>query len=250
MAFFLGLFGGGGGHKTKQSINTTSDTVTNAAFNSVQKCYKAADGTQIFNITGSNDIVTGNTQKLNLVVDVNECASDVNQDGKFKDTISNKIAQSLKDQEVALTQGLDNSKDIQNTKLLNKVRTNLTFNDVQNCNAKLDGTQIFNVAGNNDIVENNAQEQTLDLFANCMKQSGQTADVIHDITNTINQHSTYTSKNPFAFITDAIKEALKSAMIIAAVVFIAIIAFVFIYEVSGKKDKSSDDTTMSDNTTA
>jgi hypothetical protein len=57
---------------------------------------------------------------------------------------------------------------------------------------------------------------------------------VNDVTNTVNQHSTYDSNNPFAFITDAIEAAIKTAMVIAAVVFIAIVILVLVFEIGTK----------------
>jgi hypothetical protein len=103
--------------------------------------------------------------------------------------------------------------------------------------ASLNGTQLFIVSGTDDVVVDNMQDQTMALAQQCLMSGGQTTDVVNKSTNTVNQHSTYISKNPLAFITDAIEAALKSAMMIAAVVFIAIVILVLVFEIGTRGHK-------------
>ena len=222
-----------GGHHSKQSVKVSTNVVTNASLNVTQNCLTFMDGTQVISIYGSGIIFKGNIQRSTLSVD-SKCVSQMSQQGEFENKLTDSISQELKDQEVAMTQWMDSSGDDQETDIVQNVTTNITFTDVQNCIDSLQGTQLFIVRGNNDVVVDNMQDQTMTLASSCMMGGGQTVDVVNDVTNTVNQHSTYTSKNPFAFITDAIEAALKSAMAIAAVVFIAIVILVLVFEIGTK----------------
>jgi RNA-binding protein YhbY len=222
-----------GGHVSKQTVDVSTNLVTNASLNVAQNCLTYTQGDQVIDIYGSGNIFKGNTQRASLKVDSN-CVAQIGQNGTFKEKLNNSIAQELKDQEIALTQWLDSSEDDQFTDIANKVTQNITFEDVQNCINTLQGTQLFIVRGNNDVIVDNLQEQTMTLASKCKMGGGQTFDVVNDVTNTVNQHSTYTSKNPFAFITDAIEATIKSAMAIAAVVFIAIVILVLVFEIGTK----------------
>lgn len=222
-----------GGHHSKQTVSVTTNVVTNASLNVAQNCLTFMDGTQVISIYGSGIIFKGNIQRSTLSVD-SKCVSQMSQQGEFENKLTDSITQEMKDQEIALTQWLDPSGDDQLTDIVQNVTTNVTFNDVQNCIDSLQGTQLFIVRGNNDVIVDNIQDQTMTLASTCMMGGAQTVDVVNDVSNTVNQHSTYTSKNPFAFITDAIEATIKSAMAIAAVVFIAIVILVLVFEIGAK----------------
>ena len=209
--------------------------VTNAALNVTQNCLSYMDGTQVISIYGSGIIFKGNIQRSQLSVDM-KCVDQVNQKGDFENKLIDTITQELQDQEQALTEWMDPA-DNQNTDITQNVTTNITFTDVQNCLAALNGVQLFIVRGSNDVIVDNLQDQTITLAQQCLLSGGQTTDVVNDMTNTINQHSVYDSESPFAFITDAIEAVLKSAMAIAAVVFIAIVILVVVFEIGTRRKK-------------
>lgn len=229
-----------GGHHSKQTVKVTTNIVTNASLNVAQNCLSFMDGTQVISIYGSGIIFKGNIQRSQLSVNM-KCVSKFAQEGEFKNKLRDSITQELKDQEQALTAWMDPGGDDQETDITENITTNITFNDVQNCLASLNGTQLFIVRGTDDVVVDNMQDQTMKLAAECLMSGGQTTEVTNDVTNTINQHSTFKAQSPFAFITDAIEAALKSAMAIAAVVFIAIIVLVLVFEIGtkGKKKKGA-----------
>ena len=225
-----------GGHTSKQSVDATTNVVTNATLNVSQNCLSYMDGTQVISIHGSGIIFKGNIQQSQLSVDM-KCIDQMSQEGDFESQLTASITQQLEDEEVAATQWMDPSGDDQKTDITSNVTTNITFNDVQNCLATLNGTQLFVVSGSNDVIVDNMQEQTMTLAQQCLMSGGQTVDVVSDITNTVNQHSTYDSENPWSFIVDAIEAVLKSAMAIAAVVFIAIVILVMVFEVGTRRKK-------------
>ncbi len=223
-----------GGHHSTQTSKMTTNIITNATLNATQNCLSYMDGTQIISIHGSGIIFKGNIQESQLSVDM-KCVDNINQKGDFENKIIDHLTQELKDQEVALTQWLDSSGDDQHSDITTNVVTNITFNDVQNCLASLNGTQMFIVSGNNDVVVDNMQKQTLSLAQQCLMSGGQATEVVNDVTNTLNQHSSYVAQNPFAFITDAITAILKSAMATAAVIFIAIVILVLVFKIGTQR---------------
>lgn len=220
-----------GGHHSKQIVKVSTDIVTNASLNVAQNCLSFMDGTQVISIYGSGIIFKGNIQRSTLSVD-SKCVSQMSQQGSFASKLTDSVAQELADQEVAMTEWMDSSGDYQRSQIIQKVTTNVSFSDVQNCVNSLQGTQLFVVRGDNDVVVDNMQDQTLALAASCLMGGGQAVDTVNDITNTVNQHSSYDSENPLAFITDAIEATFKSAMAVAAVVFIAIVILVLVFEVA------------------
>jgi len=226
-----------GGHQSTQTVKVSTNVVTNATLNVTQNCLSYMDGTQVISIHGHGIIFKGNIQRSQLSVDM-KCVDQMSQKGEFENRLADSIAQELKDQEQALTEWMDPSGDDQGTDITQNVTTNITFNDVQNCLASLNGTQLFIVSGSDDVIVDNMQEQTMTLAQQCLMSGGQATDVVNNVTNTVNQHTNYDSESPFAFITDAVEAVLKSTMAIAAVVFVAIVILVLVFEV-GTRRKST-----------
>lgn len=228
-----------GGHISRQSLGVSTNVVTKAALDVTQSCLAFMDGTQVISIYGSGNIFRGNIQRSTLSVD-SKCMSQMSQQGEFENSLENSITQAMKDQEVAMTQWISPGKNDQMATIAQDVTTKVTFTDVQNCVSSLQGTQLFIVSGNDNVVVDNMQDQTLSLAASCLMSGGQVTGVTNDITNTVNQHSTYDSENPFAFITDAIEAVFGSAAAMAALVFIAIVVLVFVYEVRKRKHRKAE----------
>ncbi|GFR88689.1 protein E248R [Elysia marginata] len=226
-----------GGHTSRQTIDLSTGIFTSASMRVAQNCLTFMDGSQVISVYGSGIVFKGNIQRSTLSVD-SKCVSQLSQKDSFTNELTNRVAQELKDQELALTQWMDPSGDDQDTDVSTMVATAIEFKDVQNCLGSLQGTQLFIIRGNDDEIVGNLQEQTLALASTCLMGGKQAVNAVNSVTNTINQHSTYDSKNPFAFITDAIETTFKSAMAMAAVVFIAIVVLIFVFEIGTDHGKS------------
>ena len=225
-----------GGHQSKQSVAVSSDLVTNASMKMSQDCISFMDGSQVIAVNGSGNVVDGNVQESSMSVN-SKCVAQLGEDGSFVNKLTDSVSQALKDEEIALSQWMDGSKDKQSTSIAENVTQNLTFEEAQKCLNTVQGTQVIMVKGTGNVVSDNLQEQSSQLVSNCLMSGSETAKSVNDVTNTINQHSTYKSDNPFSFITDAIEGVFRSAIAVAAVVFIAVVILVLVFEVGGRKKK-------------
>lgn len=225
-----------GGQQSKQKVSATTRVASETAMDLTQNCVSYMDGTQVISINGNNNVFSGNTQRMSMNVDA-KCVSQAGQDGSFENKLNDAVTQQLKNESVALTQWLDNSKQSLKQDIDETVTSAFKFKDVQNCMNELTGTQVIAIEGDDNVVTNNLQDQSMALAADCLMAGAQTSQAASDITNTMNQHSTYTSKNPFAFITDAIEGVFQSAFGVAALVFIAIVILVIVFEVGVRHRK-------------
>jgi hypothetical protein len=225
-----------GGHESKQSVSIMTNVVGSAVQNVTQSCISYVNSDNVIAVDGNGNFVGGVTQTMSISVDSN-CSADITQDAQFQNKLQNNISQLLKDQEIALTQWMDSSKDESNAAINQSISTNVTSNTVQTCLNIINSHNILNVSGNNNVVKDIIQSNTVSLISQCLLSQGQTSSAVNDITNTVNQHSEYTSKNPLAFITDAIEAMMKSAMVVIAVIFIVLICFVALFMIlrHGKK---------------
>ncbi len=222
-----------GGHQSKQTVLQSTQLLSNIVQKTAQNCFGTTTGDNELNISGSDDNVSDIKQNITLSVKTS-CSDLSSQSSTFNTNLQTSIQQTLKDQEVALTQWMDNSNDSQYSSIAQKIQTNVTNDVVQNCINTLDGKNVINITGSGDTVKDATQNIQLSLIAKFLLQNGQTNDVINSITNTTNQHSTYTSKNPLAFITDSIESVSKSIIHMVAIFFIVFICIVFLMEVIDK----------------
>lgn len=215
-----------GGHSSKQTVEVSTDIVTNSALNVTQDCMSYMSGDQVIDISGDNVVFTGNVQRATLSIDSN-CVSETSQKGDFEDKLKQGVAQSLDQQQIAGTQWLDPSRDDLRTNITQKVATSVTYDNLQNCVKNLSGRQLITVSGNNAVVADNLQEQTLKLASSCLMSGGQAVEAAHDLTNSVNQHTVTENTNAFAFITDAITSVSTGwQVLIFAVIFLIVAAIV------------------------
>lgn len=217
-----------GGHESKQTVTATTTIVATNISSATQNCVQVVVGGNTLDVSGNNNVVQDNNQSVTISVTA-ECVQRTVNDSNFQTNLNNKIVQDLKDKGVAGTQWLDNSKDSNDTTLTNSITTSVSNTTVQNCLMSLNGSNVINVSGNNNIVSKNTQTTAIKAISTCYSKSANASDTISDITDGANQTNDHTSDNPFAFITDAITAMAKSAMMIAGFIFVAIICFVFLF---------------------
>lgn len=224
MASFLALLGLDG-HKSTQKISQTTEIVANAVQQTTQQSVNYVNGNNLINLSGSGNIVSDVTQTMSISVDSKTLAQ-VTQSATFQNTLTDTITQQIKNESIALTQWLDNSKEDNESQIYQSINTNVTSQTVQFCVNNINSQNILNVSGSGNVLAKVLQNSTVDMISQCLMGQDQSSKAINDITNTINQTSSSVSKNPFAFITDAIESVMKSAMAIAAIIFIVIVCFV------------------------
>jgi hypothetical protein len=226
----VGLYGllKGSGHESKQSVLSTTTTTANIVQQTAQNCIDVSYGGNVIDVNGNYNILSGVDQTVSLSVN-SDCSTFASQNSTFNSDLSDAMSQILSDQEVALTQWIDTSKDTQYTNITENVTANFTQSTVQSCVNNLNGYNVLSVTGSGNVIKNITQDVSLNILSQCLIQNSQTGSSISDITNTVNQHSTYTSTNPFAFIADALESMSRSAMAIAAIIFIVIVSFVIIF---------------------
>jgi hypothetical protein len=220
-----------GGHHSRQSVSASENVVAKATMNVAQDCISYVAGSQTMDVEGSGNVFSGNVQRSSLVVD-SKCMSNLSQSATFQDKLAAQVKQELRDQQVALTGWLNPGSDTQVSDIAQSVSTAVTYNDAQKCLNRLSGRQILTVKGDDNEVTNNLQSQTLSLVSDCMMAGSQAAAAVNSMTNSVNQHSTYVSKNPLAFIPDAIEATIKSVAAMAALVFIALIILVIVAKIA------------------
>lgn len=228
-----------GGHQSRQNVNVSAKTVANVVQSTAQDCINVEYGGNTISIDGNYDDISGVAQTVQVSMN-SDCGTLTGQTGTFDNKFASAVSQVLKEQEVALTQWMDNSKTNTNSAISQKLSSGFTQKTVQSCVNNTNNFNILSVQGNADVVQNITQNSTMNTLSQCLMQNGQTSDVVSDFTNIVNQHSEYDSENPLAFIGDAFAAIAKSAMLIAAIAFIVIVCFVMLLVLLRRRRRGRD----------
>jgi hypothetical protein len=227
-----------GGHQSVQSVSISTNVVGSAVQKVTQSCISYVNSDNVLAVSGDGNVLGDVTQTMSVSVN-SVCSANITQNAKFQNSLANSVSELLKDQEVSMTQWLDNSQDDSNAAIQQNVTTNVTSTTVQTCLDNINSQNILNITGSGNIIKDAVQSSTVSMISHCLLSQGQTSQSVNAITNTVNQHSTYTSKNPLAFMSDAIESVIKSVIMIAAVIFIVVICFIGIFIVLRKRKRNA-----------
>lgn len=225
------------GHKSIQEVDASSTIVGSATQTNYVDCATYANGGNSMQLDGDGNIVSGVDQTYYVSVD-SDCTSSGTLNFDFSSRIQNSIDQEITDQEIALTQWLDNSKDSAKVSIDNSLTLNLLQENSMNCENSLDGSNIIGITGDSNVVKNVTQDYTVDTLTTCHLKDNASFKAISSMTDTLNQHNVYTSVNPFAFITDAIVAVVDSAVLLVAFCFIVLLCFIGLFAVLRHRSKS------------
>jgi hypothetical protein len=217
-----------GGHQTKQSVEQSTKIGANVMQKTVSNCLTTTLSQNCLNVSGSNNYVSGVHQSVSIGRDA-KCSTFASQNNTFKNDLKSSITQALEDKEVAGLQWMDTSKDENTVAIKRDIEATFTQETVQACVDNHVVGNCINVTGTSNTVENITQEAVLNSFSDCILSEKQTSEMVNKITDTTNQHATYTSENPLAFIGDAMKAIATSIAAVAAVIVIVLICFVFLF---------------------
>lgn len=210
-----------GGHHSTQSISASSSLLTNATLKQTQDCIAVTDGSNVIDVSGNANVLSGVTQNLTFTVK-QDCLSKLESRDDFQQKLATEIAASLKDQSVAMMSWLTPGSSRQHTAINNSVTTNVTTETVQKCLSQLEGNNIVNVRGSGNVLSGIVQNMQQGLVGSCMQGTAQTLTAITDISDSINQKQSSVQKNPLSFLTDALQAMVQDIALSVAVIVLAI----------------------------
>jgi len=217
-------------------VTESTNIVSSVTQKVTQNCVTAVNSNNEIVIQRNGNILSNIDQELSVSVS-STCMAQVVQAGTFQANLQNAAAQVTKTETISGLGWLDCGEDDSATTITNNVSTTTTSDTVQNCVNSIQGKNLINITGNQNVMQNVLQKNTIQMFSKCVLGNTQQTSTVNDITNTANQQSTYTAKNPFAFITDAFEATVKSVAMMIAIVFIILIclgAIVMALSSSGK----------------
>lgn len=224
-----GLFGGSGS-SAKSTATIDTSLAVNALARNVMSCASTNMVSQTFVVSGSNNIVQ-NTKQVQALQFNSSCAQSTQNIAELQQTITNAIQQAANAQSTAVLSVLGGSRSDVDTKISNDVKQNITQETIQNIVHTSAAQQSIIISGNNNIINNFDQSQTLSIVLNNCQNVINNLRSVQDINNALNSNSTATTTNPISEIVDSVFSGITSfgwMWVIIIVVAIAVGGYILV----------------------
>ena len=216
------------GAKHSVSSSVLEAATTNVVQSTTQNCASFVDSGNQALVTGNGDVISNVAQQARVVYSAS-CPMTSASGADLSSVLDSAITGALGNTQVALTQWMDTSRDTVKTGISQAFTSAVTTETLQNCMGTVSGTNLLQVDGSGDVVYKLYQSQSADVLKNCAFGSSTGASVVADMTAAANQSLTATTKNPFAFLTDAFDAIASHFAYAAAAVFIFVVCLVGLY---------------------
>lgn len=158
---------GGGGSKSSTTTNLKTKAAIDFMVNNIMNCSSNSTTIQRFVLSGNYNSIT-NFKMVQSMKLSSECAQSSENISDLQQNVANAIKQAAESQSVSVLGALGTSKAQVNSFIDNEVSQKITNQTVQNIVNNTNAQQEVIISGNNNIVNNFAMEQTMDLvFKNC-----------------------------------------------------------------------------------
>jgi hypothetical protein len=217
-----------GGQHSFQAVSDTLNSSSSLVENMTQNCISYVDASNTLLIQGTGNVVNNVTQEVTASVD-SSCISTNVTAQSLSDAVNDSVAQTMKNQSVALTGMLDDSSQTSLNELTVNANTLTSVSSVQNCINGYNSSNFMLIAGTGNVVKNAIQKNQLTAINKCLSGTQTTSQSAVASTNTTNQYSQDISSNPFSFITDAIKSIMGEGILAIAFIFILVVCCIFVF---------------------
>lgn len=227
---------GGGGSKSKTTNEIITDVITNVAVSDMQNCATYIAQSQSVDVTGSGNIISNVTMVQGAQINM-DCYRQSRNIIDLQNAIKNQLTQATKTRSSGIPSITPNNSAAFN-KMLQSISTNITMDMLQNCASAVNQSQTVQVAGERNIVQNVAMQQTATMLKSCMSNSINRTTLGNDIANFVAQSAT-TDTSLFGGLFDALGGVIGVLLIVGGLVVVLIIVVILYY--SGVFDDDVDD---------
>lgn len=200
----------GNGSSSKTTTNIDTSIAVNALAQTIMNCTSNVQAGQSFIISGNGNIVSNSTQVQALSFN-STCKQSSENMADLQAKISNAISQvaSTQTQAVmsAISAGSESETDVT---IRNDVEQNITQQTIQNIISNVTAQQSLIISGNNNVVNNFTQNQTLSIVTSACQNSINSLKSVSDMNAAIDQSAKTEQKDPIAGIIGAVGGLIDS----------------------------------------
>jgi len=219
-----------GGAQTKADVNSSTAIVSNYMQSFTSSCVEDSTVSNILTVDGNGNVITG-VKLSNIGSNSTNCSAYNPQATTFANTVQNQITNTVNSLSQELTQPLDNSGTSATTNVVAAMVTNVTQQEIFNCATNSNSLNLISIIGNANTLSSDVLSNNISVSETCSMSSGQTANGINTVANTISQSAQYTSENLFQPLVDMLDVMFADAMIAIVVCFLLFIFIVIMYKI-------------------
>lgn len=216
-------FLGGGGSKSSSKASIDTSLAVSALASSVMSCTSNTSVLQTFVISGNYNVVK-NTKQVQALKFSASCEQSAQNMADLQAKVANAIANSAEATGSGILSMFGASKSEAETNIKNNVSQEIKQETIQNIVNNSSAQQELIISGNNNIVDNFAQEQTMEIVLKNCQDVVNSLKVVQDMNNALQQQSKAVTTNPFAEIIDSIGNVLQGIGWMWVIIIVAIIA--------------------------
>lgn len=229
-----------GGHASKTTATDTASSVISTVQSATASSFTYSSANNTFNLSGSGNVIDVVDQTVTMTI-TSQTAVNSLESAQTGSDIAAAVENTVSDKGVSFTQWLDDSSDTAKSEVTTTSSEITSQIAATTCFETLSGSNLFVVSGSGNVVKDAIQSATIDSLSSCILKSDDVSASVNAMTNAINQSSTYTSENPFAFIADAAEAAVRDALVLGAIVFVLVVAFVATAKALARRGAAEDD---------
>ena len=219
----------GGGSSSQTNITDVTSSVTNAMAQSIMNCSGNTMVEQKFAVTGSYNKLNNfkMVQAMNLSA---TCANNAENLASVQAAVTAAVTAASEAQSVAALGALGKSDSSTNVKIQNDVTQNITSQTITNIINSVNATQSAIISGDNNIISNFEEEQTLVILQNACQSVVSKMSTVQDIASKAEGSSKATQTDPISDLMNGISGVIgagfSGANTMASIIAVVIIAVI------------------------
>lgn len=220
---------GGGGSKSSVTNLIDTSVAVQTLTNAIMNCKGNTNVSQILNISGSGNVLTG-IKQLNAFKLSSTCDQQIKDNKDLQQQLTNDIVASAEAKGSGITSALGAS----NAQIFNRVHsdisTMLESNTVNNIVNNVNQLQGIDISGNNNIIKDFTQQMTSELVYSSVQSAINNLSSIQTLETATKSSATAITTNPISDLIDSIFNGLQGLLkywIILVIVVLLILSIVF-----------------------
>lgn len=216
---------------SRSSITNIVDTsiASKILTNSIMSCKGNSNVSQILNISGSGNVISG-VKQLNAFKLSSTCNQEIKDNKQLQQDLSNQLASAVEAKGSGIISAIGASKSDVFNKINTDIYSMLENNTITNIVNNVNQLQGIDISGNNNIVKDFTQQMTSELVFSSVQNTLNNLSSIQSANTALQSTATAVTTNPISDLIDSLFTGLQGLMkywVILVIGVLLIIGIVF-----------------------
>jgi hypothetical protein len=220
---------GGGGSKSSVSNIFDTRVAVQTLTNAIMNCKGNASISQILNISGSGNVISG-VKQMNAFKLSSTCDQQIKDNKDLQQQLTNEIIASAEAKGSGILSALGGSNSNIFNRIKSDISTMLESNTVNNIVNNVNQLQGIDISGNNNIVKDFTQQMTSELVFSAVQSAINNLSSVQTLTAASNSTAVAVTTNPISDVIDSVFDGLQGLLkywVILVIVVLLILSMIF-----------------------